>query len=421
MKRLTRLLPCGLASVLWSLLCPLAVTAAVRSTPRARPLVAATPWMGWNTWYSYDDFYDEATIHRVAAKLLDDGLAAHGYRLVWLDAGWWQGARNANGTIRVSHAQWPHGMKALAAYLHHRGLKAGIYTDAGRDGCGEPGAGSLDHMHKDVDTFAAWGFDAVKVDFCGGEALHLSPARVYAAFARTMQSSAKARNMVLDICDAYAPQTSWRYAPAIAQGWRTGHDIAFGDFQPAWEGQLNGAAGTYGSVLSNLDLDAAHPSVAGPGHWNDPDYLQAGASSLTAVEQQSQFGMWAMLAAPLMLGRDPDDLSPTTLTMLENSEVIAVDQDRLGIQGRKVFDRAGAQVWYRPLSSRGTGAVALFNRGSGTRTVTVRWRSIGLRGAVHVRDLWRRRYLGSYPSAFTAVVRGHSALLLKVREQPGAR
>jgi alpha-galactosidase len=382
-------------------------------TPSTTSL-AATPWMGWNTWYSYGVSFNEGTIRRTADRLVSEGFAAKGYKLVWLDSGWWHGSRSADGAIQVDPTQWPHGMKRLVAYLHARGLKAGIYTDTGRDGCAGPNTGSYGHIQQDMNTFAAWGFDAVKVDFCGGGEIGLDPATIYTAFARAISHNSSRRKVIFVICNASLPHDSWRFGPAIAQGWRTGYDVAAGYNNPAnnivvWEG------GPYGSILDNLDEDAAHPYLAGPGHWNDPDYLQAGARTLSAAEQRSQFSMWAMLTAPLVIGRDLTTFSPATTSMLQNAEVIAIDQDARGVQAVMVSDDHGRQVWSKPLENTGSRALALFNRSTRPARITVAWKDVGLHGPVQVRNLWQHRNVGSYAVKYTVIVSGHATVLLKVQ------
>ena len=385
--------------------------------------LAVTPWMGWNTWYSYGWSFDEARIRGIANHLVSDGFAAKGYKLVWLDAGWWHGSRRADGSIQISTIQWPHGMRWLVQYLHSRGLRAGIYTDAGRDGCLGANTGSYGHIQQDMNTFATWGFDAVKVDFCSGSQMGLDPAAIYAAYGRAIAGNSARRRMIFVICDPIPPHGSWRFGPDLAQGWRTGSDIAAGGTGSGaivtWSGFRY--SGFVGSVLGNLDDDAAHGRVAGPGHWSDPDYLQAGAPTLTAVEQQSQFSMWAMLAAPLIIGRDLTTFSPSTRSMLQNAEVIALDQDARGAQGAMTSDDHGLQVWCKPLAGRGASAVALLNRTAGSADITVSWKGVGLHGPVRVRDLWRHRNLGSYATRYRARVSPHATVLVKVQEIDAAR
>jgi alpha-galactosidase len=278
----------------------------------------------------------------------------------------------------------------LTSWLHANGLLAGIYTDAGASGCYGQGVGSLGHYQQDADAFAAWGFDAVKVDFCGAGQEGLTPQPLYAQFAQALRDNSSQRPMLLNVCNFWVPgqingqQPSFAnsayanalWAPAIAQSWRTDTDIgATGNIQ-------------FVNVLRNLDQDAAHPKQAGPGHWNDPDYLgpQLG---MTPAEAQAQVTMWAIVAAPLILGSDPRVLSPQTIKMLENPQVIAIDQDRLGVQGTAIRREGNGQVWVKPLAG-GDRAVALLNRGGRPIRIKTSVRALRIVHAAHYRvaNLW---------------------------------
>ena len=359
-------------------------------TGTSRPVPAAVPYMGWNTYYGVGGIFDEGTIISVARSLLHRGLARSGYRIVWLDFGWASGRRDRRGELVVDRHQWPHGLRWLTDWLHRRGLLAGIYTDAGNSGCHGQGVGSLGHYQQDADRFAAWGFDAVKVDFCGAGEAGLVPRPVYTRFAKALANNASHRKLLLNVCNFWVPgqingtlptyansaYASYRWAPRIAQSWRTDTDIGFTrNIQ-------------FVNVLRNLDHDAAHPAAAGPGHWNDPDYLGP-ELGMTSSEAQAQFSLWAIVAAPLILGSDPRALAPETIRMLENRQVIAVDQDPLGIQGTVVQQDGSGQVWSKPLSGE-RAAVALLNRGTVALQITTTASKAGLRSAAHytVHDLW---------------------------------
>jgi alpha-galactosidase len=371
--------------------------------------------MGWNTYYGVGGIFDERTILSVAGALIGRGLARSGYRLVWLDFGWASGARDSHGNLIVDSRQWPRGLAWLTAWLHARGLKAGIYTDAGAAGCHKQGVGSLGHYQQDANAFAAWGFDAVKVDFCGAGQEGLRPERQYAEFARALAANSSRRRMLLNVCNFWVPgqidgrrpsvadsaYSNYRWARRFAQSWRTDTDIGFTrDIK-------------FVNVLRNMDHDAAHPEAAGPGHWNDPDYLGP-ELGMTAAQARAQLSMWAILAAPLILGSDPRALSPATIAMLRNPRVIAIDQDTLGIQGRLRATRGSAQVWVKPLS-RGARAVALLNRGTRPVRISTTARVIGLRRArgYKVLDVWRNARHRTN-GAISAVVAPGSVVLYRV-------
>ncbi|MBV8431259.1 MAG: glycoside hydrolase family 27 protein, partial [Solirubrobacterales bacterium] len=234
--------------------------------------LAPTPYMGWNTYYGVGGVFNEETILSVANSLLGTGLAQAGYKIVWLDFGWASGARDSSGNLIVDPAQWPDGMAGLTLWLHQHGLLAGIYTDAGRSGCNGQGVGSYGHYQQDADAFAAWGFDAVKVDFCGAGQEGLTPQTQYSEFATALANNSSGRPMILNVCNFWVPgqidgslptlanssYANFQWAPQVAQSWRTDTDI----------GYIKEIV--FSNVLRNLDSDAAHPEAAGPGHWNDP-------------------------------------------------------------------------------------------------------------------------------------------------------
>ena len=396
-------------------------------------LLAPTPYMGWNTYYGVGGNFDEATIKSVANTLISSGLARAGYRIVWLDFGWATGARDRTGQPIVDSTQWPDGMSGLTSWLHQQGLQAGIYTDAGSSGCSGQGVGSYGHYQQDANTFAAWGFDAVKMDFCGaGQVLEpegYTPQQLYTEFSQALSANSSGRPMILNVCNFWTPgqingtlpttaSSSWgnyQWAPAVAQSWRTDTDIGFtGNIQFQW-------------VLRNLDQDSTpYPNIqnaAGPpgssgiawGHWNDPDYLgpQLG---MTSTQAQSQFSMWAMVAAPLILGSDPRALSSTTISMLENANVIAIDQDYLGAQGTLVSQTStGQQVWVKPLAD-GSRAVALFNRGSSATQIATTATVVGLPKASRytLLNVWTNQTARTKKGKISAFVQPDAVVLYRV-------
>ncbi|TMK25180.1 MAG: alpha-galactosidase [Actinobacteria bacterium] len=386
---------------------------------RTAAVLAPTPYMGWDSYFAFGARYSEATVLRQASELLSLGLARQGYRYVWLDVGWWHGARDPGGRIRVSQAQWPHGLAWLTHALHAAGLRAGLYTDAGLDGCGGAGQGSYGHYQQDVDTFAAWGFDAVKVDFCGGVEDHLNPAAAYAAFHAAIEANAGHRPMLLSVCNFLQPGqyaegqpsleesafASYGFAPSVANSWRTDTDV--------------GAPGhvRFADVLRNMDADAAAPQAAGPGHWNDPDYLGPD-QGLSGAQFRTQLSMWAILAAPLMISDDLTRIRPASRAAVLSGEAIAIDQDPAGVQGTLVSSSGQGQVWVRPLAD-GSRAVALLNRGSSPLTIRTTAAGVGLPAAARyrLRDVWvhaTRTTRGS----IVAGVGPQSTVLLRVSPSP---
>ena len=386
----------------------------VAQAAAAGPL-AATPYMGWDTYLALGGVYSESTVLQQASQLITLGLERRGYRYVWLDVGWWHGTRNAAGEITVSAKQWPHGLAWLTRTLHAAGFLVGLYTDAGPNGCGGAGEGSYGHYQQDVNTFAAWGFDAVKVDFCGGSEHHLQPAAAYSAFHAAIEANASRRPMLLSICDFLQPEqygegrpilgesafSSYSFGPSVGNSWRTDTDVGF-------PGNVS-----FSDVLRNIDADAAAPQAAGPGHWNDPDYLAPG-QGMSAAQFRSQLSMWSMLAAPLMVSANLDKLSAASLAAIQNTEVIAIDQDPAGVQGTLLSSSGNGEVWVKPLVD-GSRAVALLNRGSNSTRIETSASAVGLPSAPSyaVRNVWTHD-VSSTGGSISAVVPGDGTVLLRV-------
>jgi alpha-galactosidase len=399
------LAPLAIALALAIALCQAAVAAPGRTDPHTRSSVrhatraaraakttvlAATPYMGWDTYFALGGEYSEATVLQQASRLLSLGLQKRGYRYVWLDVGWWHGTRNAAGAITVSSAQWPHGMAWLTRTLHAAGFLVGLYTDAGPNGCGGAGQGSYGHYRQDANTFAAWGFDAVKVDFCGGSEYHLNPATAYSEFHTAIANNWSHRPVLLSICDFLQPEqygegrplldesafSSFTFGPSVGNSWRTDTDVGF-------PGNVS-----FSDVLRNMDADAAAPQAAGPGHWNDPDYL-APDQGMSATQFQSQFSMWAMLAAPLMISDNLTKIGPASLAAVQNTEAIAIDQDPAGAQGTLLSASGNGEVWVKPLLA-GARAIALLNRGSSPLRIETSATAAGLPAAssYSLRNVW---------------------------------
>lgn len=385
---------CTVAAVLCASAVPTAAGAiGARPTSTTAAGLTPTPYMGVDTWYAFGTQINESVITGLADEMVGRGLVAAGYRYLWIDAGWWSGARDGSGNILPSPTQWPHGMSWLTTYLHDRGIRAGIYTDAGVDGCAGPGAGSWGHYQGDINTFAGWGFDAVKVDSCGANRMRLRPGWVVDRFAAAIANDQPHRPMLFNFCDGAVPdhyspgvpsydQSAYGahlYAASAANSWRTGPDIGAPGFV------------TFAGMLNNLDWDALWPYAAGPGHWNDPDYLVPD-EGMTPSQAEVQFSMWTIVAAPLMLSDNVGLTPQRTVDMLTNPEALAISQDPLGVQGWLAWRRGNAELWVRPLAD-GSRAIALLNRGSQPVTIAARPAGLGLPAAnfYSVRDVWLHR------------------------------
>jgi hypothetical protein len=368
--------------------------------------------MGWASWNSFAGTITYDIIKAQADAMVSSGLKAAGYQYVNIDEGWWQGKRDGAGNITVEAADWPGGMQAIANYIHGLGLKAGIYTDAGRDGCGyyfptgraaAPGSGSEGHYDQDFLQFSKWGFDFVKVDWCGGANEGLDPNAAYKAMSESItKASAKtARPMAFSVCN-WGIQDPWVWAPSISTMWRTSADII-----------SYGASASMANVLGNFD-SAQHPTVQSPGHYNDPDMLVVGMKGFSAAQNQTHMALWAISGAPLLAGNRLDSMSAETKSILTNKEVIAIDQDPLAKQGEKVADNGGLQVYSRVLSGTSRRAVLLLNRSGSMATITVRFADIGLGSTATVRDVWAATDLGSKTTNYAARVPPSGSVLLLV-------
>ncbi|MEV0410577.1 ricin-type beta-trefoil lectin domain protein [Streptomyces sp. NPDC050448] len=397
--RLRASLPCLTAAALLALcLAPAPATAEPHATSDA-PL-ALTPPMGWNNWAHYMCDIDEAKVVANAGALVSTGLAAKGYDTVTVDDCWMAKGRDADGNLVVDTQKFPHGMAWLGEHLHAKGLKFGIYEDAGSltceryPGSGSPDGGGPDHYAQDARQFASWKVDYVKMDGCNlwvppGATKERAYRDAYGAVAEALRTSG--RDMVLSAsAPAYFQQGEWGgsdwhkvlgWVGETGQLWREGKDIKV----------YNATApqtSRWSSVLGNYGYNRWLGRYAGPGNWNDPDFLIAGAPGLTEAESRSQVGLWAMMAAPFILSSEVSKLTPAGLAALGNTGLIALDQDPMGRQGAVLSANATFEVLARPLAN-GDRAVAVLNRSGSARDISVPLSDIGLSSCtVDAKDLW---------------------------------
>ncbi|MFJ3669362.1 RICIN domain-containing protein [Streptomyces sp. NPDC090106] len=409
------------AAVVRAVVLALTATAALLFTSPAPARAATTRQisvpsapMGWASWNSFAAVIDYDVIKAQVDAFVAVGLPDAGYDYINIDEGWWQGTRDASGNITVDESEWPGGMSAIADYIHGKGLKAGIYTDAGKDGCGyyyptgrpaAPGSGSEGHYAQDMLQFSRWGFDFVKVDWCGGDAEGLDPATTYRSISDAVAAATAStgRELTLSICN-WGYGNPWNWAPGMAPMFRTSTDIVYWGNSPS---QTN--------MLSNFD-QGLHPLAQHTGYYNDPDMLMVGMSGFTAAQNRTHMNLWAISGAPLLAGNNLATMTTETANILKNPEVIAVDQDARGLQGVKVAeDTTGLQVYGKVLSGQGNRAVVLMNRTSSAQNITVRWSDLGLTDAsATVRDLWARSTLGSYGTSYTTGVPAGGSVMLTV-------
>jgi alpha-galactosidase len=368
--------------------------------------LALTPPMGWNSWNKFGCHVSADMIKGMADAMVKSGMKDAGYQYVVIDD-CWQVARDADGNIVPDPKTFPDGIKPVADYVHSLGLKFGIYSDAGSQTCaGRPGG--LGHEYQDAIKYAAWGVDYLKYDWC-----HTSTQDAKSSYANIRNAlDAAGRPIVLSICE-WGSHQPWLWGKDVGGNlWRT-----TGDIQARWSGKKEWKPGDCCSfgVVDIIDAEDSIYSYAGPGHWNDPDMLEVGNGELTAAENRSHFSFWALLAAPLMAGNDLRDMKPEVHDILTNKEVIAVNQDPLGRQGRRVWKNGDLEVWSKPLA-RGARAVILFNRGVTEQEITARWGDLdypeGLSAAV--RDVWEKKDLGKVSGRFLAKVPSHGVVMVTV-------
>jgi len=357
---------------------------------QATPAVAATPPMGWNSWNKFGCNVSDKLIREIADAVVTTGMKDAGYQFVNIDD-CWQVSRAADGSIVVDAERFPNGMKPLADYVHSKGLKFGVYTDAGRMTC-QKRPGSYEHEAQDIKTYASWGVDYVKIDWCYAEGLE--PSVQYPKFRDAIAQSG--RSIVFSICN-WGVKAPWTWGPSTGNLWRTTGDIS----------DNYDSMSVIGFAQDGLE------KFAGPGHWNDPDMLEVGNGGMKRDEYLTHMSLWSILAAPLLAGNDIRSMSDDTKSILMNPEVIAVDQDKKGIQGHRVWDEGPLEIWVKPLSD-GSQAVGLFNRGESPLKITLDFNKIGASTSAKLRDLWQRKDLGAMQDSYTAEVPKHGVVLLKV-------
>ena len=364
--------------------------------------LAKTPPMGWNSWNKFACAgLNEQVIRETADTIAANGMKDAGYQYVNLDD-CWQISRDAQGNIVPDASKFPSGIKALADYVHSKGLKFGLYTDVGSKTCaGRPG--SLGHEYQDAQQYAAWGVDYVKVDWCNtlpGQNAEAS----YTLFRNALTASG--RPILFSICE-WGSNKPWLWAGPIGNLWR-----ATGDIQDCWSCKRDWGGN---GVMQIIDQMNDIFMYTGPGHWNDPDMLEVGNGGMTTEEDRAHFSLWALFSAPLLVGNDVAHMSDATKSILENKEVIAIDQDPLGIQGHRVKKDGDLEVWSKQLADGGR-AVVLLNRSAAAAPITVAWTDIGYPNSISatVHDLWTGQTAANQRSTYTAQVASHAAVMIKV-------
>jgi len=371
-----------------------------------------TPQMGWNSWNEFQCDVNEKIVRAMADAMATNGMKDAGYQYINIDD-CWQGERDAQGFIHPDAEKFPSGIKSVADYVHAKGLKFGIYSDAGAKTCGGRPA-SRGHEYQDALTYGQWGVDYLKYDWCGCEDLNAKGAYM------TMRDAlhAAGRPTVFSICE-WGGNKPWLWAKEIGNSWRTTTDIF-----PTFDGVLNRTNWQQWGVLQILDAQKSLREYAGPGHWNDPDMLEVG-NGMSVNEDRAHFSMWCMLAAPLISGNDLAHMRRETLEILVNKDVIAVDQDALGIQGFVYSTNASVEIWFKPLGGGGWAMCAL-NRGTAPQRISIPWKNENVVDAFSnrstqfdtatysLRDLWTKQDSGDTSQTFNTEIPGHDVVMLRL-------
>src|SRR3984893_3306356 len=363
--------------------------------------LAKTPPMGWNSWNKFACNVSEDLIKQIADAMVSTGMKDAGYQYIVIDD-CWQVERDSQGNIIPDAKRFPSGMKALADYIHAKGLKFGLYSDAGPLTC-QKRPGGRGYEFQDARQYAAWGVDYLKYDWCS-----TSTQNQQASYSIMRDALVKSgRPMVFSLCE-WGSSKPWLWARDVGNLWRT-----TGDIQDCWDCKRDwGGMG----FVHILDLQNGLESYAGPGHWNDPDMLEVGNGGMTTTEYRSHFSLWCILAAPMIAGNDIRSMSPEIAEILTDKEVIAVDQDQQGLQGRRVKREGNLEVWAKQLAA-GSRAGALLNRGATEAKISVSWSDIGYPDYLpaSVRDLWAMKDLGKSTGSFSASVASHGVVMVKIK------
>jgi alpha-galactosidase len=396
------------------LYCTLALAAFVGFQPTSRAqttdtTLAATPPMGWNSWNHFAGKVDDADVRAAADALVSSGMRDAGYIYVNIDDTW-EGKRDRHGYIQTN-SKFPD-MKALADYVHSKGLKIGIYSSPGPKTCAGY-AGSYKHEKKDAETYAKWGIDYLKYDMCSyGQIIDKKVGKPDAsnAAARLKMDEAAYRKMhkallatgrpiVLSMCQ-YGWDDVWKWGAGVGGNlWRTTGDIN----------------DTYARMSEIGFNQAGLAPYAGPGHWNDPDMLEVGNGGMTNEEYRTHMSLWAILAAPLLAGNDLSKMTPDTLAILTDKDVIAIDQDALGKQGTRLSQEGAQEIWTKPLSG-GAMAVGLFNRSTEPQQMTLSLAAIKMDPSAKLHDIWGNQDVTATDGIYATTVPPHGVVLLRVSQ-----
>ena len=378
--------------------------------------LAQTPPMGWNSWNTFQTNIDEPLLKGMVDTYVSSGMKDAGYTYFVLDDGWMSMDRDKDGNLVADPKKFPNGMKEFAVYVHSKGLKFGIYNCAGTKTCaGYPG--TRGYEYQDARLYASWGVDYLKFDWCYSEGINAVEA--YGTMSKAIRAAG--RPMIFSLCE-WGGHQPWRWAKNVGQLWRSTGDIYAG-----FDKNLSKGSWTALSVLSILDRQDSIRQYAGPGHWNDPDMLEVG-NGMKYNEDKAHFSLWCMLSAPLMAGNDLRKMSPETAAILTNKDVIALDQDALGIEGFKYYAFDGIEIWVKPLANNEL-AVCFLNRSDHPQTVTYDWKAHNISDAISklnvdfnqssykLHDVWTKKDAGTTGKVFKETIGADDVVLLRLTKE----
>lgn len=372
--------------------------------------LALTPPMGWNSWNTFAGDINEKVVRETVDTMVANGMRDAGYVYVVIDDTWSKMQREPDGSIEADPVKFPSGIKALADYVHSKGMKLGIYSCAGMKTCGGY-PGGWGHEFQDARTYASWGIDYLKYDWCDH-----GTANARDAYKRMSEAlRAAGRPIVFSLCE-WGENKPWEWAEPIGHLWRT-----TGDIYDSYDGRKGWESGW--KLLLNAQYDLVPSNgpegigkYAGPGHWNDPDMLEVGNEGLSYAESRAHFSLWCMLAAPLMAGNDVRHMKPEIRDILTNGDVIAIDQDKAGKQGYRALAESAKQteIWVKELSN-GEWAVCALNTGTTAADLTIHWNRLWtIHGKFNVHDVWAKKAVGDTSKPYTTHVESHDVVLLRL-------
>ena len=376
--------------------------------------LALTPPMGWNSWNTFQTNISEELVKGIADVMVSSGMKDAGYSYIVLDDGWMTMERDRKtGDLVADPKKFPHGMKALADYVHSKGLKFGLYNCAGTKTCaGYPG--TRGYEYQDARLYASWDVDYLKFDWCNSDGQNAKEA--YTTMSKALKAAG--RPIIFSLCE-WGTNQPWRWAAPVGHLWRT-----TGDISNLFDGVLDHGSWQQQGIMRIVDLQDSIRQYAGPGHWNDPDMLEVG-NGLTVAENRTHFSIWCLLAAPLIAGNDMRKMDEGTKNILTNKDVIAVNQDALGIEALKYSDKDSLQIWFKPLSNDDW-AVCFLNRSSKVKQMDFNWQAELVNDTLSkkelnaktttykLRDLWLKKDIGDTKKPLNATIASHDVLVLKL-------